>query len=229
MTKQKTYSSALPSTEDIFAPGENGTANTQALAILDDGSVQLEHVLLTPIGIQVQGGFSQQEWERLGLAIANIESATQWYLGDWMAYGYGVWGKTYEAVAEQYGYKTKTLYEYAYVAANVQFSIRNGKLSFGHHQKVAAMEPDQQIVWLAAAVEHGWTVRQLAAAIDGTSALSDGNGHKRVHEAAKVIGKIDPDEIWKLNIHKVQEVLGYVEVMRRHLDEIEAKAHERLD
>lgn len=190
-------------------------AQTQALAILDDGSVQLEHVRLTPTGIQVQGGFNQQEWERLGLAIQNIESATQWYLGDWMAYGYGVWGKTYEAVAEQYGYKTKTLYEYAYVAANVDFSIRNGELSFGHHQKVAAMEPAQQVAWLAAAVEHGWTVRQLAAAIDGTPALPDTPHNHRVQAAFQKVGKVDPEKVYKLNIQRRQELLGYLDMVEQ--------------
>jgi len=113
---------------------------------------------ITPKGLEIGEGAQQKDWDEAGQFIFQVESGIQWLIGDWLVYGDQVgWGET-SILAEQLGRKTKTLIEYAYVARNVQLSIRMDNLSFGHHQLVAPLPHDEQVSTLAYAAEHGLSI-----------------------------------------------------------------------
>jgi hypothetical protein len=127
-------------------------------------------------GLVAPNDMNVEEYTDLGRFLLDIGSRLNWLLGDWLAYGDNrEWGETYQQVAEQFGYSSKTLREYAYVCRNVNLSIRMDKLTFAHHQVVAALEAEAQHVWLTRALENGWSVATLRKAIQQANMLADGN------------------------------------------------------
>lgn len=123
---------------------------------------------LTPVGVQIAEGTSEDEWLDLGGALFKLGSAIQWLLGDWLAFGEREYNKTYQQFAEWTGYEVKTLYQYGWVANSVDFSVRTEKLSFTHHQLVASLrleddtiDVERQLYWLKKAEVGKWTISQL--------------------------------------------------------------------
>lgn len=116
---------------------------------------------LRPTGLLVPDAVQREDWEALGLVLFRLERGVQWLIGDWLVYGVRRdWGQT-EDIAQALGYSVQTLYNYAYCAGNVDFSLRRENLTFTHHMLVAAMEPEQQERWLAAADSNGWPVAEM--------------------------------------------------------------------
>lgn len=136
-----------------------------ALVSLDDGSMQYGSYTLTVKGLMGGEQADEAEWENLGAVLRRLEGAIQWLIGDWFVQAERKWGKTYEQVSQKTGYAEKTLREYAYVARNVDLSIRMDKLSFGHHQLVAGKSPDEQYKWLAWAESQKASISQLRKAL----------------------------------------------------------------
>ena len=102
-------------------------------------------------------------WEQRGKEIAVAEKTHKWTLADWLAEGDTGWGGTAYDTAQRYlpHYSRKYLMNIAYVARHVPFSFRKEKLSFAHHECVAALPPDAQLRWLSAAEVAPYTVAQL--------------------------------------------------------------------
>ena len=101
-----------------------------------------------------------------------MEGALQWWIGDWWN-AREPYGERVEQVKERLNLKIETVRQYAYVAKNV--SIRIETLTFGHHQVVAAFEPEEQKEWLDRAAEGQWTIRDMRSALrkgdDGGAAV----------------------------------------------------------
>lgn len=138
-----------------------------ALVQNEDGTLGLGGFLLTGTGLLVNDDASFDDWKMVGGVLRRIESGLQWMLGDWLAFGERTYGETYQQVAESMGYEAKTLYNFAYVCKGVDFSLRKEKLSFGHHNLVAAMPPEEQDYWLTEAIAGRWSVAKLRRAIRG--------------------------------------------------------------
>ena len=84
--------------------------------------------------------------------------AIPFWIGDLLNHGEGRWGGTAtREMVKQVGYDPDTLGVYQWVAARVDISRRRKSLSFGHHQEVAGVSPDQQELILARAERDGWT------------------------------------------------------------------------
>lgn len=132
----------------------------------ENGNLTVGNFRLTSTGLDVTGENSQEDWQTVGDIIFRVNRSVQWLIGDWLAYGEQFqWGRTYEEFAAEYGYTIETLRQYVYVARNVDLSIRIDKLSFAHHQLIAALPADQQAALLVAAAESGWSVARLRAEI----------------------------------------------------------------
>ena len=156
-----------------------GTTKTRSAAPLpvnaivptEDGALGFRAFRLTRIGLQ-SGDASYEDWMALGDFLWQVEGSLQWLIGDWIVMGESVYGQTYEQIAAVTGYAIPTLYDYAYVAANVQFSVRTENLSFGHHKLIAALSPEDQRYWLEQAAAGGWSIsalrKALKPAVDGT-------------------------------------------------------------
>lgn len=144
--------------------GTTVTVSPNAITPIDEGTLKFRSFHLTRIGLQTDSS-SYDDWMELGSLLRQIHGSLQWLLGDWIAMGEAIYGQTYDQIAMLTGYETKTLYEYAYVARSIQFSIRMENLSFAHHQLVAGFEPDLQRQWLAYATEHGLSVARMRQAM----------------------------------------------------------------
>lgn len=132
-----------------------------ALIALGDGSMQFGNYTLTTRGLIGGEDAEPEQWQLLGNLLQKLEGAIQWLIGDWVLQAERKWGATYETVAEKTGYAYDTLKDYAYVARNVEMSVRTDQLSFGHHKLVAAMPVDEQRAWLDWALSQNASISQL--------------------------------------------------------------------
>lgn len=153
--------------DDLVSEMIGVDAPPTGLEVLDGGGLAVYGFTLTSTGLIAPEATTFEDWQAVGDILRRLESGMQWLIGDWYRLGEHQWGSMYEDAAVMLGYSAKTLREYAYVSRNVELSIRMDNLSFGHHQLVAAMEPDQQAGWLRWAVENGASVAGLRAAIKG--------------------------------------------------------------
>lgn len=135
-----------------------------AIVATEDGALEYRSFRLTRIGLQTSNG-SYEDWMQLGVFLHQMQGSLQWLIGDWINQGETVYGQTYEQIASMMGFEKTTLYDYAYVARRIDFSIRIENLSFGHHQIVVALEPDQQRYWLEQAAVGEWSIAKLRQAI----------------------------------------------------------------
>jgi hypothetical protein len=115
----------------------------------------------TGTGLELPRGLGVDDWSELGKTLAKIDRAYRWWVGDWLNYGERAYGKTYRQAAAITGLEEKTLRNIAWVAARVEMSRRRDNLSWSHHAEVAALSPTNQDAWLAGAVGHKWTRKQL--------------------------------------------------------------------
>ena len=119
------------------------------VAIAADGSLVAFDYRLTGVGLDPKALSSRRaDWERLGQLLFRFDRSMQWLIGDWLLQGEDKrWGQ-HEDIATELGLQVKTLYDYRYVARQVDFSVRTETLSFGHHKLVAHLEPSLQQHWL---------------------------------------------------------------------------------
>lgn len=126
-----------------------------------DGSILIGAYRLRKTGIEMEQAADFEDWERVGMLLRQMEGALQWMIGDWYVHGEHMWGSMYSSKAQALGFEQKTLRDYAYVARNVQLSIRIDNLTFAHHQVVASEEEQMQLLYLRYAETTGITVANL--------------------------------------------------------------------
>lgn len=160
----------------------------------DDEGFLYKRFNLSPTGISIPQDLRRDEWFDAVVVLRKLNEAVQWALGDLVNFARQQaqveedklipdeqrqwhWGESYDALSEATGYKVKSLYEYAYVAGSVDFSIRMETLSFGHHQLVAKCAPKDQQRWLQKAADNGWSIaemrKQMAAANKKKARIQD--------------------------------------------------------
>src|SRR5437879_4615878 len=83
---------------------------------------------LTPTGLTLPNDLSETEWKDIGTQLNHTE-ALQWALGDWYLWGKQKWGtQAAKKLAAETGKSIKTVYAYAEVAEQIEFSRRIEKL-----------------------------------------------------------------------------------------------------
>jgi N6-adenosine-specific RNA methylase IME4 len=117
----------------------------------------------TETALALPADLSFEEWEAVGRDLGRIDSARQWWIGDWLNFGERVYGESYAQGMESTGLEYNTLAHYAHVANRVW--IRSQTLSWNHHREIAKLESEAQEVWLVWAEVKEWTVRELRKAI----------------------------------------------------------------
>lgn len=103
------------------------------------------------------------EWREQGVILSQEHNTQKWALADWLATGDTAWGgSAYNTAQELFPHLSrKYLMTVAYVGRNVASPLRKDKLSFAHHELVAALEPVEQERALQKALEDGLNVTQL--------------------------------------------------------------------
>jgi hypothetical protein len=120
-------------------------------------------VTMTTTGLHIPAGISRDDWIEVGTSLGQIDRRIQWMVGDWINAGERegyIDSDTYDAAERLFPQlNRKTLREYASVARNS--SIRMDDLSFGHHQAVVALPPEEQAEVLEKARYDELSVSQL--------------------------------------------------------------------
>jgi N6-adenosine-specific RNA methylase IME4 len=135
---------------------------TRALTIRSRGGVfVVGHFQLTPTGLVVTGKPSFDEWQQCGDALVRMETASQWWLGDWLNAGAKRYHDKYDDAVAALPYERDTLKHYAYVARHVASCLRKHDVPYKVHEEVASLPPEQQRAILQRADEEGLTVRAV--------------------------------------------------------------------
>jgi hypothetical protein len=139
-----------------------------------------------------------ESWSAIGARIGAHANASAWWLGDWITFGRGKYGRRYKEAISTTGLDYQTLRNYASVARRFEPSRRRPDLSFQHHAELAALPDALQDRWLAAAATGRWSkaeLRRRVRASIGPAAACDSirtvrlpvaaSRERRWHEAAE--------------------------------------------
>ena len=127
----------------------------------DPRDIALAGFTLTAVGVEVEGQPTIEEWRTAMQFIDRAASASMWWHGDMLRYGEATYGELASQDDGDEKYDYKTLRNAKYVAENVPMSRRRDTLSFGHHEVVAPLSPDQQVKWLDQAESETLTRSEL--------------------------------------------------------------------
>lgn len=214
-------SNGTVTTSESFKQFMANRGNNKAIvSTLSSNDIRTGVFKWTPIGLEVDGNISREDWEETGRMLSFMDSALQWLIGDWLIAGEVLKYGDREEFAEAIGFKKETLYQYAWVANKVEISIRIENLKFGHHVLVAGMEPEDQKKWLGFAEENGLSVAKLREAIKTKSGYEAKK--KRLDSVLDHIGKFKKG---------FQKLRGYdrvvvIENLEKLLDELRGDVDE---
>ena len=167
----------------------NTAASTLATAAQTNAKVSV-----TPLGLDFHDKLTLEDWRDLGSQIGSGARSMAFVIGDWILYAEGSNGRGafddcisksqnipgwfYAEASRITGMDVTTLANYAYVARNVPRQVRNDRLSWEHHKKVAKLKEDtEKVSWLRVAVKSGHnglpvSTRRLARSIEAGRLLT---------------------------------------------------------
>jgi hypothetical protein len=146
----------LPPPGPVAGSGRSGVGLSSASPALGRPQAAISKVAWLPRGQLAQG-----EWLATGRRLGAIGRCSQWWIGDWIRYGTSRWGERYAEAARVTGYDVASLRNMAWVASQVDLSLRSDKLTWSHHVLVAPLESEQQKRWLDRAHEERLSVADL--------------------------------------------------------------------
>ena len=95
---------------------------------------------ITETGLVIDGDYSEQDWQDLGVELARNAKSMMWLIGDWLLAGEGSGylprGKLDQA-CEMFGIAKPTAKQAINVCRKIERDIRISLLPFAHHQLVA--------------------------------------------------------------------------------------------
>ena len=124
-------------------------------------------IKLTDVSLELAIDTTDDDWVRVGERLGMIQSASQWWIGDWLNDGEANKRERYSEAVEITGLDLQTLYDSAWVASQFTQEMRNPAVSWTHHRAVAKKEitKAQKRKYLDHARSGGWTVRELKAEV----------------------------------------------------------------
>lgn len=154
----------------IELPQDFGVIPTSGIVQHEDGSLEVSNIRIHRVGLEFIGEVDEEEYEIFGQTLLQIDTAYQWIIGDYLAYGVNSNYGLAQQFGELLGKSDKTIRNWVYVARNVELSRRRDNLTFGHHENVAGFTQEQQEYWLNLAEEGNgklgkehkvWSVKKL--------------------------------------------------------------------
>ena len=147
--------------------------------------------LAVPTGVEVtrqsltlRADLPYEAWLKMGGQLKDLNAASPWFLGDWLAYGVAKYTSThwsgkmpeglYKKLAAQIGLSEQTLANLKCVCVALPPSRRREGLTITHALEIIGRckDPKVQDRWVAAAVEDGLTVKELRCAIKAAQATA---------------------------------------------------------
>ncbi|GEM_PF-7054609 len=120
---------------------------------------------LTPVGATFNDTMTIDEWASFGEALERQDRNLRWIIGDWMLYGSDHYGARAAVIADALNLASGTVANAASVCRRVPLERRRQDLSFGHHENVAHLDPDDQMRLLEVAAREGLSVSVLRQVI----------------------------------------------------------------
>lgn len=118
-------------------------------------------------GLELPLDLSYDRYESLGLMLAHAQDDTLWMIGDWLNFGFHIYGQKYAQAADILGYHPQTLTNIAYIARQVKPKQRSRYLKFYVHEPLAKLGPAQQRALLKRAEEEGLSKADLRKIVKG--------------------------------------------------------------
>lgn len=118
-------------------------------------------IILGTDGLRCEGVPTLAEFERIGLMLQQAHQMLSFWVGDWFNAGEAYHGEAFAQLLDHTALDPATVTQYAWVARQVPHDRRTTALSFSHHREVAALDADQQYVWLSRADDAGWSSHRL--------------------------------------------------------------------
>lgn len=142
---------------------------TEAMLITTNPTSAPEPFALVPMGMEVTGRPTLDQWIAFGRKLYALRTGLQWAIGDWIIYGEsrGDWGERYDQAVSLFDYPYDYLYNLVSVARKFPPHARVS-LSWSHHQAAASLPPEKRAQVLAQASEKRLPrdeVRAMVAAI----------------------------------------------------------------
>lgn len=155
---------------------------------------------------------SVEEWAEAGERISAIESAAQWWWGDWWRVGKDQFTpEIVKPIIESLGIDRRTLDTYAQVAAAYHPVDRLADVSWTVHRDLRSMAEGQRQPLLRRAAAGGLSKRQVAearAVIEGSEAKPDETAPRGAIPRTVLAprGATDPDEVVRLRaeVHRAK-------------------------
>ena len=112
---------------------------------------------LQPLGLQVVGTPTYEQWEAYGGVLWTLGQAAQWAIGDWIEYGEATYGEKYTQAEALTKRSPDSLMNLAYVARRFPISRRRENLGWSFHAEVASLTPEEADAVLTRAEAEGWS------------------------------------------------------------------------
>jgi hypothetical protein len=133
-----------------------------------------------PTGLVLGKDLSERQWVEVGRELGLDARTSAFRIGDWLLHAEEQFDRgddskgRYLQAEELTGLGVRTLRNYASVCRRVPLSRRRDVLTFGHHDSVAALEPEEQERWLAAAEAESWSLALLREQVQTTEVVLEG-------------------------------------------------------
>ena len=173
---------------------------------------------------------TKENWEQALSITFRMESGLQWIIGDLVAFGETVGYGDTESVAQLFGKRTQTLYNYGSICRTFpEISRRREILSFGHHDAVAGIKNEKKREQLLdQAIEENWSVARLRQETDDAKNKDDKNSLKQVIKIQRkristISNFITRAKSGELDTVDREKALDEIASARRWLDEAEGE------
>jgi len=145
--------------------------------------------IVSDTALEIEEKLTADQWRELGLQIARTRGATQWWIGDWWAFGENKYGER-KAIVEAddwEGPAFQTCMNAAQIARAYETSRRREVLSFKHHMEVVALSVEWQDKLLDEAEEKDLSTSVLRQRVkEVRSFLAQGWTPSQLERKAKV-------------------------------------------
>lgn len=150
---------------------KGGPAQPESLAMLDRSPMTVSGFRFRARGVEPIGKPSREEWGIAYEWAMAVESASQYWVGDLLAYAEDRqdWKDKFEQMKTATGYAEQTLHNMTHVSRRIGKKARELAPTHSHAKLVTALEPPDQLLWLGKAKDDGLTVSELQREIRAAS------------------------------------------------------------
>jgi len=140
------------------------------------GNVRFRWAMITERGLAVQSTCdSLDEWRSVFNEALGRQDGARFALGDLWNMRHVVGDEIIEELRPE-KIELHTIQNYAWVAKNWPYGMRDTRISFTHHEILAPLEVEDKIKWIGLIVKHHLTTQDLRDALDDENRLQ-GDAH----------------------------------------------------